>query len=212
MPTFFTSLCLTQQQKSTLLSFPHTGLFPRKLFPNFICFLTLVKCLKIGFYKTLFSPLFIHKVHANFNNESGFIKKNKYFLNTKRLYFYESVKWPHLIMCARDDTVPTGKGKRHTPTGSGDGKAGQSRPLDQTRDHISLFAPLFGALVSTSHTVSWLDHSGESIFICLRQALYPSGKMLPYLTQLHEIRRQSSYLIKVKRYFFPFSYSASLNF
>lgn len=40
----------------------------------------------------LFSPLFIHKVHIYFNSELGFIKKTKGFLNTKRLYFYESMK------------------------------------------------------------------------------------------------------------------------
>lgn len=165
------------EQHFSLLS--HIVLFHREIFP---CLLTLVKCLKSALYRMLFSPLFIHKVHTYFNSELGFIMKTKGFLNTKRLCSYESMKQTLcLILCARDDTVPRGKGKSHPPTGSGDGKAGQSQALDQTRSLISIFAPPFGALISTSHTVSWSDHSAESIFICIWQVLYPQNMEKCYL-------------------------------
>lgn len=154
LPTVFTCPCLTQS--STLFSFPHTVLFPREIFPIFMCALTLVKYLKTGLYKTLFSPFFIHKVHIYFNSALGLIKKMKGFLNTKKLYFYGSVEQPqHVWYCTM--------GKSRPPRGSGDGKAGQAQAPDRTRGLLSCFAPAFGAFVSTSHSVSWLI----SVFICM---------------------------------------------
>lgn len=113
-------------------------------------------CLKTGFHKTLFPPLFLHKVLIYFNSESGLIKKIKGFLNTKRPYLYQSVK-PY----SRDDSAPRDKAQTTHPLALEVGR--QNSPRHRIKQGVSRH---FFAFSYSGHTVSWLDHSAESIFVC----------------------------------------------